>query len=352
MLIGSPDLISNNSLQQVPGNQTLFLNSANWVAAAGQPDQRARARHHAAHAGADGPADEPGRVLQLPVPAAGGAGGGRGGLVDATLDALRHLSYESPNHARLPRRLPLVLAVLVFGLDKFNIGPTAAANANATATTTAGQQPQIFQFDDSKVNAFELHQADKSVRIEKQGDSWIVAGTGDPANRSSFTSLIMRMSTLKATRQVDNPGTDLSQYGLDTPKESAIAHARRRHEVRARPGRQNARADGHVRQEVGRRRTSTSSPTSSAPISSAWSPIRRSRRRRRRLPATADARRSRPTPDGDARRRGRVDGRDRVSTAPPRDARRKRVSVAPVVRYSGPEVVSDDHPVQMPFTML
>ena len=32
VLIGSPDLISNNALQQVPGNQTLFLNSANWVA--------------------------------------------------------------------------------------------------------------------------------------------------------------------------------------------------------------------------------------------------------------------------------------------------------------------------------
>jgi ABC-type uncharacterized transport system involved in gliding motility auxiliary subunit len=32
VLIGSPDLISNNSLQQVPGNQTLFLNSINWVA--------------------------------------------------------------------------------------------------------------------------------------------------------------------------------------------------------------------------------------------------------------------------------------------------------------------------------
>jgi ABC-type uncharacterized transport system involved in gliding motility auxiliary subunit len=32
VLIGSPDLISNNSLQQVPGNQTLFLNAANWVA--------------------------------------------------------------------------------------------------------------------------------------------------------------------------------------------------------------------------------------------------------------------------------------------------------------------------------
>lgn len=32
VLFGSADLISNNVLQQVPGNQTLFLNSVNWVA--------------------------------------------------------------------------------------------------------------------------------------------------------------------------------------------------------------------------------------------------------------------------------------------------------------------------------
>lgn len=31
VLIGTPDLVSNNALQQVPGNQTLFLNAANWV---------------------------------------------------------------------------------------------------------------------------------------------------------------------------------------------------------------------------------------------------------------------------------------------------------------------------------
>src|ERR1700730_8602398 len=104
----------------------------------------------------------------------------------------------------------LVLTVLVVGLDKFNIGPTSANQANATATTTASQTPQIFTFDDTKVNAFELHQADKSVRIEKQADAWTVVGTGDPANRTSFTSLIVRMGTLKATRAVDNPGTDLS----------------------------------------------------------------------------------------------------------------------------------------------
>jgi Domain of unknown function (DUF4340) len=117
----------------------------------------------------------------------------------------------------------LVLAVAVVGLDKFNIGPTASANATATAITTSSQQPQIFQFDDQKVNAFELHQADKSVRVEKQPDGWFVAGTTDPANKASFTSLIIRMSTLKATQLVNDPGTDLSQFGLDTPKESAIA---------------------------------------------------------------------------------------------------------------------------------
>jgi hypothetical protein len=117
-----------------------------------------------------------------------------------------------------------VMGGLVFGLDKFNIGPTSASLANATATTTASQQPQLFQFDDQQVKALELRQAEKVVRIEKQGDgNWLVAGTSDPANKSSFTSLIVRMSQLKATRGVDNPGTDLSQYGLDPPKNAVVA---------------------------------------------------------------------------------------------------------------------------------
>lgn len=117
----------------------------------------------------------------------------------------------------------VLLGGLVFGLDKFNIGPTQANKAAATSTSGAAQTPQIFQFDDSKVQAFELRQDDKTVRVEKQSDKWTVVGTGDPANRSSFSSLIARMSALKATRGVDGPSSDLSQYGLDAPKESATA---------------------------------------------------------------------------------------------------------------------------------
>jgi hypothetical protein len=114
----------------------------------------------------------------------------------------------------------VVMAGLVFGLDKVQVGQT---QAQATATSVAGQELQVFQFDDSKVNAFELRNADKTVRVEKNSDgNWNVAGTGDPANRASFTSLIVRMSTLKGTRRVDASG-NLADYGLDQPKESAKA---------------------------------------------------------------------------------------------------------------------------------
>src|SRR5919202_5453541 len=95
----------------------------------------------------------------------------------------------------------VVMAGLVFGLDKVQGGQS---QAQATATSVAGQELQVFQFDDSKVKAFELRSGDKTVNVQKDSDgNWKVADTGDPANRTSFTSLIIRMSNLKSTRRVD-----------------------------------------------------------------------------------------------------------------------------------------------------
>jgi len=68
----------------------------------------------------------------------------------------------------------VLLFGLVFGLDKFNIGPTATANSTATAVAGAGLQ--LLNFDDSKVTALELHQADKTARVEKNADSWTAPG--------------------------------------------------------------------------------------------------------------------------------------------------------------------------------
>ena len=65
----------------------------------------------------------------------------------------------------------------------------------------------------------ELRQADKIGEGQQAGQRLgRRRRRGDPANRTSFNSLIMRMSQLKATRGVDNQSTDLSQYGLDTPE--------------------------------------------------------------------------------------------------------------------------------------
>jgi hypothetical protein len=114
----------------------------------------------------------------------------------------------------------VLLFGLVFGLDKFNVGPTPTANS--TATAVAGASLQLLNFDDSKVTALELHQADKIARVEKSADAWTVAGTGEPANRISFTSLLSRMSQLRAASRLQNAG-DLKQYGLDPPKDSVIA---------------------------------------------------------------------------------------------------------------------------------
>jgi len=113
----------------------------------------------------------------------------------------------------------VVLGAVVFGLDKFNIGPSTGANA--TATSEAGANLAIFQFDDTKVTAVELHQGDKSVRLVKSSDAWTLADSGEPANRTSLNSLVVRMSTLKGTRRVDNPGS-LADYSLDPVKDSMV----------------------------------------------------------------------------------------------------------------------------------
>ena len=114
----------------------------------------------------------------------------------------------------------VVVAAVVFSLERFNVGPTAGANA--TATSVAGQNLQLFQFDDTRVTGFEIRQADRSVRIEKTGEAWTIAGTSDPANRSSFNSLMIRMSQLRGTRRVDNV-TDFKEYGLEAPAQSVRA---------------------------------------------------------------------------------------------------------------------------------
>ena len=108
-----------------------------------------------------------------------------------------------------------ILAGAVVGLDRFKVG-----QPSGTPTPTA--QVDIFKFDDSKVTAITLKSGDKSVRFVKEGDNWTIADGGQPANRISLTSLIIRMSTLTGTARVSD-ASDLASFGLDKPKDEATA---------------------------------------------------------------------------------------------------------------------------------
>jgi len=113
-----------------------------------------------------------------------------------------------------------ILAAAVVGLDRFKVGqPPSAVEATQAATIA------VFKFDEQKANALEVKSGDKTARVEKDAESssWKVAGSGEAANSASFTSLVFRMSQLKATSRVAGSGADLKQFGLDTPKDEMTA---------------------------------------------------------------------------------------------------------------------------------
>ncbi len=117
--------------------------------------------------------------------------------------------------------LLVVLAGVVVGLDRFKVGQSSSSTTSASQDD---QTLQIFKFDDHTVNALTVRSGDTTVRFERSGDSdWTIAGSNDPPNKVSVTSLLIRMSDLKGTKRVDDPGADLKQFGLDQPKKEVTA---------------------------------------------------------------------------------------------------------------------------------
>lgn len=104
------------------------------------------------------------------------------------------------------------LAAAVAGLDRFGPAPSGA-----TAAATPDAQLAIFEFDDRTVQTLTARVADKTVVLQRDGDAWKLADTGEPGIRTSINSLLVRMSTLRGTRRLD-PSTDLASFGLAEPR--------------------------------------------------------------------------------------------------------------------------------------
>jgi hypothetical protein len=111
-----------------------------------------------------------------------------------------------------------LVAALVVGLDRFNVGKSQSQDSAKSEELT------VLQFDDQRVKSFLGRVGDKTVRFEKDGESnWKLADSGEPANRVSLSSLIIRMSQLKGTKRVGDTGGDLKTFGVAEPREEATA---------------------------------------------------------------------------------------------------------------------------------
>ncbi len=115
----------------------------------------------------------------------------------------------------------VVVAAIVIGLDHFKVGqPPPSADATQAAQIT------IFSFDDQKVSADRPHRQRQdgrrsSATPRRRTGCW--PDSGDPANTASLTSLVFRMSSLKANSRVAGTGADLTQFGLSQPKDQLTA---------------------------------------------------------------------------------------------------------------------------------
>jgi hypothetical protein len=114
----------------------------------------------------------------------------------------------------------VVIAAIVIGLDHFQVGqPPPSADATQAAQIT------IYSFDDQRVTQLDLTASDKTASVKRDPETkeWVLADTGEPANTSSLTSLLFRMSSLKANSRVAGTGADLTQFGLSPPKDQITA---------------------------------------------------------------------------------------------------------------------------------
>lgn len=105
-----------------------------------------------------------------------------------------------------------LLAVAVIGLERANV-PSPQATPQSKA-----EEFEVFAFDDRQVSTFTLRSGEISASFEKRDDTWVVAGSGAPANRISLTSLLIRMSQLKASTRFADDSRDPTGYGVASPK--------------------------------------------------------------------------------------------------------------------------------------
>ncbi|MGE3268278.1 MAG: DUF4340 domain-containing protein [Chloroflexota bacterium] len=90
--------------------------------------------------------------------------------------------------------------------------PPGAASAPSTPDPTL----QLWAVDEAQILAVTVQRGDQMAGVQRDGEEWQLVPTGAAADRLRVNSLVFRLSNVRATYRVPNPGPD-SEFGLDTP---------------------------------------------------------------------------------------------------------------------------------------
>ncbi len=90
---------------------------------------------------------------------------------------------------------------------------------SAQATPADKARPDIMKFDDKLTQKIEVTKTDQKISMDRPDDQsdWTLQPSGLPGDRVRISSVLFRLASLQATRQVADAPTDLAQYGLDQP---------------------------------------------------------------------------------------------------------------------------------------
>jgi hypothetical protein len=120
-----------------------------------------------------------------------------------------------------PRVTLGLLAILVaLGGYVYFGAPGSGATAEPGATTKGAapeQQPEIFKLDDREIARLVVRRGEQQTVVEKDADgNWFLRPSGEPADKLRLSGLVLRLSSLRATRGVTDLG-NLTDFGLTSP---------------------------------------------------------------------------------------------------------------------------------------
>jgi hypothetical protein len=91
----------------------------------------------------------------------------------------------------------------------------------ATITLLDLRDKKLTDFSAEKVESVSLKTADVDAQFKKENDAWkLVKPVQSPASEAEVTTMLSSLENLRATRFIDDPSDDLSEYGLKDPAAS------------------------------------------------------------------------------------------------------------------------------------